>query len=280
MSKRPTEIVILDKGDVRWGEAVPIDAERHAKAAVDFLLDELGRSDKPIVPLMGVYFRILERFAGMVRKDDGRAAGWLLTFTNEAVRMFEKLHEEKPALFLPLTRRSLQIPATIGAWPEKARSVQRILERLEVGKEAIFDIAPKKGKTRHWEFSNPANAMAAQLVFRIMDMQELNWLFMATGKSLPAWEKQALRLKPFSPRTWRQWADVGWEIVKSESPEGRPEINPLFFNPATKICNVRAESGRAVHMEPRSTARHDIKEALYRAFKVISGEKTLPTTRP
>jgi hypothetical protein len=98
----------------------------------------------------------------------------------------------------------------------------------------------------------------------------------------PPWLEDARKLAPFSATTWKAWADIAWRVIAELSPDGKPENHPGFYDPATKICNVKKTRKNPYFGKQEnapSIARTDIKEAVFDGFENIATGMSSRTRR-
>lgn len=197
-------------------------------------------------------------------------ASTLLATITGAVERFERLANEKPELFRPVTRGRMAIPAMVSQNKEKMEAAQALAKNLHTGEAYHLAILPTGNKGRHWQFKDPANALAARLV------EEIEFTRVWSGWYREnAWWEDAVKLEPFSEHTWRSWAKFAWRILDNGN-------HPMLHDPRTKICNVRTQrteedfsksakwnAPRKIRQSP-SIAAEDIREALFGAFELIA----------
>jgi hypothetical protein len=249
------------------------------------LLARLNKGDRAAAAALTVgAHKLLSGLETLTAKGDRIAANLLLEITGDATARFYQSAHRKPALFLPHTRRKLQIPAPVGRNKQSKESTEAFIEKMELAKNAIF-------KGTRWamgevigqgKFSRRAYRFAFRLIGYVESVRTMLPIYRfaadaGRGPQLPDWIADAENLKRFGPQTWRKWAEVAWTILKSVSPDGRPASHPALKNPATAICTLRHERidpyfGKIV--KAPSIADNDMKEALFSAFRFLATGKS------
>ena len=254
--------------------------EEDALNAIDKLLARAEISDQALIYLRLILYHILEGFHLLSAHGSETALAMLLSELNTTVVANEILANEKPELFREYARKSFGIPGIISRNREKTQENQRLLEKLKQGEEFALKILPTGRRGKIWKFKDNANSLAASLVHYIQINKILFPVFAhqvtlmpSRFHPLPSWLAEAGRLPGFSPQSWRQWAEVGWRIIRESSPKQKPGLNPMFDDPGTKICNVRRKRKSPYYgkiEQSPSIAEHDIQEALFIAFELIA----------
>ena len=205
--------------------------------------------------------QILSGFQALAAHGNKAAAEFLAEGLAEAVGNFEKLAGTKPEIFLDWARGAKAIPGMISRNKEKCESNQWLLEELKQGEAHPLANLPK-GK-RAWQLKDPANALVARLVAYIEEIVD-NYSLPITqqlhaGFTLPGWVREALKLEPFSAKTWVAWAEVGWAILDGGNHAGLHKTKTRIVNPSGRQGNPSAGLSRA-----------DNKKALFEAFETIA----------
>lgn len=207
------------------------------------------------------------------------AAGLLLANLDEAVLAFNQLAQNKPELFREFARSSMSIPIAISHHPQLRKKALSLLKTLTVGKELPKVLQPRQGRPAK-SFDN-ATRLASALLKYILTVKQAAAYAKATSAGTPAqrgldvgpWVAVVVNLPDFSSRTWRRWAEAGWEYVESVSPKNRPELDDFFYNPTTSICKMRSKRRNpygSEDVECPSIPRQDIKDALFDGFKAVA----------
>ncbi len=212
--------------------------------------------------------RALKGLHALAAHGNPHAAAALVTRLTQAATNFELLAYHKPEIFWATARERMQIPATISPRSGKAKENKELCDKLRVGEKAAFAVV-HKGKGKRWSIASEANLLAARLVNYIDHCRFLAKTFASHlevfSENPPEWFLPLTGLETFGKATWEIWADVAWKVIESISPDEKPERHPAFHSRETRICNVRKGAGN-----DGSTARADIKEALYGALETIA----------
>lgn len=204
------------------------------------------------------------------------AASAVMASLGTAVNNFEFVAIRRPELFRALARRSLAIPGLISRNKAQSRENDRLLKLLQQGEASFLARSLDKKPGRYWTYSN-ANALAVRAIDHIQSARAYYLGDCRVAKHLrqefPLWRKRATKLKSFSPATWKAWAEIAWQMIAEISPQNKPGLNPAFYEPKTKICNVRKQRKNpyygTVDKAP-SIREQDIKEALFSAIELIA----------
>ncbi len=147
------------------------------------------------------------------------------------------------------------------------------MKRLGVGARFRLAIVPKGNATQL------AEGLRRYIQHHLNYVTEAR----ANGWELPPWIEDAMKLPPFSPKpkTWNAWAAVACQAIEELSPDGKLESYRGFYDPATKISNVREtrsdydtsafeyDAPRKIRKSP-SIPRNDIREAVFDGFENIA----------
>ena len=268
--------------------------ERIARLNMSALLARAEKDEGALLPLFLTLSQLLSGLHALAAHGDKKAALFLMNAVGEAVGGFELLAHAKPELFREWARSSFAIPGMISRNAEKCADNGRLLNALEQGEDFHLAILPTGKRGKKWKFQDRANSLAVRLQSHIEHARTVYELDSSraqyTGRELPSWREVAMRLEPFSPKTWKAWAKVAWQVLVEISPEGKPEKNRAFYEPATAICNVRktrteddfhkyAECDSRVTRACPSIALEDIREAFSGAFELIATGATRRTAR-
>ena len=256
--------------------------ERDARDSIDALLvqAEAAEGSKAFTSLSSLLYRLMAGFHALAAHGNQTAARMWANEICRGVNDFEMLATAKPEIFKEWARGSFAIPGMISRNAEKREDNQRLCKLLEQGEATEWAILPT-GK-RGWNLEQNANGLAARLQSHIQSGRELYELHkvQSRGNKLPDWLEDAMKLAPFSPETWRTWAELAWRIIAEISPEGKPGLHPAFYHSKTKICNPRKQRINPYYANTESApsiAENDIKEALFGAFELIATGKSRKT---
>ncbi len=234
-------------------------------------------NEGPLVRLFTIALDLLGGLHALAANGNKMAARVWANTLEESIGNFEMLAFHKPEIFIEWARGSFAIPGMISQNAEKTKSNQTLVERLQVGAKCDFAIVPKGKRGRHWQFQDRANGLAARLQSHIEWHRTLYCVHELRAKAdkqkLPAWLRGAAKLPPFSPKTWKAWAKIGWLVLAEISPNAKPGKHRAFYEPATAICTPRMTRTNPYYgNEERapSIAENDIKEALFGAFELIA----------
>jgi len=254
------------------------DCERDARDDINALLARAEKFDTPLFQLTMLLRRLLDGLHAIAAHGNELAGRMLMNSVSDAVGAFEMLAHTKPELFRPWARGSFGIPAIISPSTEKTDKKKKtagetpsdnqlLIDKLEVAADCHLAILPTGNRGKKWRAQDRANSLAIRLQSYIAlhrefyDVHKLQ--AQEAGREIPGWLHEAKKLENFSAGVWKQWADLAWRVIAEISPDGKPRNHPAFYEPATKICNVRTESHDAI-------AEQDIKEALFGAFELIA----------
>ena len=268
--------------------------ERNARKAIDLLLARAEKFDAALLPLGRLLHHLLDGLHALAANGKEPAARCLMNAMCDAVNDFGMLATTKPEIFQEWAASGFGIPGILSPSAEKTADNARLVKQLHVGENYHLAILPTGKRGRKWQFQSTANGLAARLQSYIANSKgcyELHKLqAQHAGHELPAWLEDATHLGPFSAKTSQAWAKTAWQVLAEISPNGKPGKHPAFYDPKTKICNVRktrteddfsksAKWNSRVRRQCPSIAEHDIKEALFTAFAVIAAGE-LPVTKP
>ena len=194
------------------------------------------------------------------------AADSLLCSIEGAVKGFVRLADERPELFRPYTRRRIGIPAIVSQNTEKMREAEEFTKKLQTGGDFPLAILPTGKSGKRLQFKNPANALAIRL------QEEIEFTRVWDGwyrKHL--WWEQAVKLEPFSAKTWKTWAELAWRIIL-DATRGKPErskhLRPFGKSAETK----KPKFCKELHAATReANVRAKIKARLFEALRQLSG---------
>jgi hypothetical protein len=175
------------------------------------------------------------------------------------------------------------MPAPVGRNKESKDATEDFIKKMQLGEDGFFKgtrwaMGETSGKGK---FSHRAYRLAARLIgyidafCRMLPVYRLALNEGYGGPQLPAWTADAAKLKEFDSGTWREWANMAWQILAVESPSGRASEHPALV--ASPICNVRRERtdpyfGNKVNSP--SISDNDVKEALLGAFRSLTTGKS------
>jgi hypothetical protein len=255
------------------GERLDWQCYKDLAEGVDFLIARSVQSDSARIYLSLLIDHALRGLNALAAHEKGAAATLLIDRLVIGVKNFELLAWHNPKLFTHYTRRLALIPATISPQSGNAEECQELMDRLDVGKKSIYAVT---GKGKRWRETSPANALALRLVAYIESKRGLLKSFathLNLFESYPAWFPNLANAADFGADTWKQWAEIAWQVIVSISPDGKPGKLPAFYDRATKICNVR-KTRRDPYFGTitgaPSIAEGDIKEAFFGAFELIA----------
>jgi len=250
-----------------------IECETDARELIDVFLARAEGNEGPLGNLFSIAFNLLSGLHALAANGNKKAAAVWANILAESIEDFEKLAWHKPEIIAELARGSFAIPGMISRNKEKTKSNAELVKRIEVG--ADYDLAIVPTGKRTWKFKDRPNGLAARLKSHI-DNGRTFYGFDKLRAELPAWRHDAMKLEPFSPETWETWAKIAWSVLAEISPDGKPGQHPAFYEPATKICNVRKTRKNPYYgneEDAPSIAEYDIKEKLFGAFEIISRRK-------
>jgi hypothetical protein len=258
--------------------------ERSALAGIDLLLARSEKFDGGLPHLDRLLRRLLDGMLSITAKGD--RATVMEIFMNalcDAVNDFGGLATTKPEIFQEWAERGFAVPGMISPNAEKTADNARLVKQLRVGEKFHLAIQPTGKRGRRWKFQTTANGLASRLQSYIANSIGCYELHKAqakqAGRELPLWLHDAVRLKSFSAKTWRAWADIAWQVLAEISPDGKPEDHDAFYKTETAICDVRLERGGYSASGAPSVAKEDIREALFGAFELIATGTSRRTKR-
>lgn len=220
--------------------------------------------------------KILSGLLDSATRRDKRAAHAFMQSISVAVNNFEFVAMREPEVFREWARGQIAIPGLISRNRAQSRDNARLLEVLQQGEATYIAPGIRNKRGRFWTFSG-ANLVAVRLISHIqssnISYESDKSLARHFRRDLPSWRKEAVKLKGFSSRTWLNWAQVIWQMIIEMSPKKKPALHPAFYDPKTKICNVRKTRNNPYYgNEERaySISEQDIKEALFGAVEIIA----------
>ena len=185
---------------------------------------------------------------------------------------FRHLVATKPELIKKWAQSQPEIPGLISHFRPVTKANEELVKRLGVGECFHLPIVPKGNATQL------AEGLRCYIQHHIDYVPEAR----ANGWELPPWIEDAMELPPFSSTTWDKWAAVACRAIEELSPDGKLENHPGFYDPATKISNVRKaradedtsktakwDAPRKIRKSP-SIARNDLREDIFDAFELLA----------
>ncbi len=173
------------------------------------------------------------------------AARYLAAYLGRATDSFNLLADTKPELFGFLNEYGY-IPGMISPRNEKTADNARLCEKLGVGTKCELAVMPTGKRGRTLSYQTPANALALRLQSYIEEKRDMLCVIKPieeqAGRELPEWLKSAEKLAPFSARTCDKWAEVAWQLLASESPDGCAENHAVFKDKKTWGYVVKGKS--------------------------------------
>jgi len=243
---------------------------------LEALLALAEKRDSALSHLVLLANHILDGLLDFAAHRHKQAARAFMQSISATVNNFEFVATQKPELFREWARGSIAIPGLISRNRAQSRDNERLLEVLQQGEASYLAPAMRSKRGRFWTFSG-ANLLAVRLISHIQSAnifyESDKVLARHCRRDLPSWRKDAAKLKAFSARTWPSWAHVIWQIIIEVSPQNKPALHLAFYDPKTKICNVRKRRINPYYgNEERaySISEQDIKEALFGAVEVIA----------
>lgn len=183
---------------------------------------------------------------------DVEAVELLAEITGAGIHMLRGLAERQPELLRPFARKCLAWPDFIGKHPGARKRNEWLLDELNVGEES-----PDRGG---WRETSPATQQA--LFMR-------NWLLA---------NQLALELPDLTPKTRKQWFEVGWCCLLTAT-NGKPEedefLAPIGQHRA-KHSEHEGHQKRATERTAAANMRDGIKTRLASSF--LSLTKFAPTS--
>ena len=216
-----------------------------------------------------------EPLINRARNGDVRAAGFLHSMASYITIGLNDAAKWHKAI-LSISRKSFLWPQMASRNEEIKKDNLAFLEAIQQGEDFVFANLPKGKKGKTWKFKRNET----KLVFKY-------WLLIEPIRHF-------LNLEPLSAKeskdggNWPKWAELAWQLVGKESKDGNPANHPMFYDDATKICNVRKTqtqkdfsntalwSDEALYRDPKVTRKspsipkEDIKEAFFGAFEQIA----------
>ena len=226
--------------------------------------------------------------ADLAKREREVAAWWrgLSEISDEAAeRLLIEFQLRKPELFREWARRHIAIPGLISRKTEQSRENKKLLESLKQGEDCGLAVLPTGKRGKSWSLKGAA-LTAVQLVAHIRS-SNLCYESDKAGAGgeypeLPDWRHQAAKLAPFSKRTARKWAEVGWLVLAEISPKNQPERHHVLkkqFKVRQYRIDYPSRTGAKLNVEKvrrksPSIATHDMKETLRAAFERIASDKS------
>ena len=236
---------------------------------IDALLVLTGKYDAFALFLTGLATQILDGFRESAAPGHDLVAKLWATTLSVNVGSFKILAEKKPELFREWSRGQFAIPGLISrnAWSKKKNDL--LLELLQQGKESAAYCPPPDKRGRPFEYEG-INSLAHELILHIEARRMLFQVRQIGAKhlSFPHWLREAVKLKKFSPDTWKEWKEVAWQLLKESTPGNAPAKHPavrMMFNVREKRTNAYGDVVTAP-----SVGENDVKEALRDAFETIA----------
>ena len=241
--------------------------------AIDALLALAEKRESPLPILMLLANQILDGLLHLAPVSN-KAAGALMVCLSESVNNFEFLASRKPGVFRECAKNKTMIPGLISQKKEQAKENQRLLIALQ----------GKKSNGGSWKFEK-ANLLALRLTAHIINSNKTYGADKSLAQhcrlEIPAWRVEAAKLDLFSALTWKSWLEVAWKVLMEISPKNDPALHPDFYDPKTKVSNVRKtrmednfsnsqKSAPKVLRQSPSIRKNDIKETMSNAFELIA----------
>jgi hypothetical protein len=146
-----------------------------------------------------------------------------------------------------------------------------LVKRIELGHEAPFS---EEAVSRIRE-TNVCVRMAMKGLCRIELYRHKNpALERMLSKAMLKWEEAAMRLKPFSAKTWPRWFEVAWQAVLTDHdghPERDPELKRIGLYRAEHSTEKYGGTQPAATPKTRNANIQDgIRERLQKAIKQLA----------
>lgn len=201
----------------------------------------------------------LLRLRDLAIGGDREALESYATLVWRSVRDLETLLVDHADLVCGWSRSVSEVPVLVGREAGSLGKLKTLLESFDVGGQVATGLGKaRRGRARAYD--SAANRIASELYARMSQYRHLGPNFQAE-EDVSSVSRAIKKLPPFSKRTAKKWAELGWKWIM-EITANEPEKLPALRGIGA-IAGSKAHPGTGTE---KSLIRHKIKERLQDSY--------------